>query len=392
MRGRPRLAIGIPTRNRAALAEESIRSAIQQALPPAVALDVFVSDNSTAGEEHDALRRFVSAIGDPRVRLLRAPADLPMVEHWNFLLATMLEQSEGDRFLFLTDRMFLKRNALSALFAALESTAHLELLSFGIDTLQDLAPPFRLEMQPWTGECIELEAADVLRAVSSAFLRDFLPKMLNSVARRDLLSRLVRQYGSVFSSIAPDFSFCFRALSMLDRYAYLDRSLIVQHGLDRSNGRSMSRGVETADSKDFVGRLRSEGSGLRLATPIPDLMTTGNIIMHEYVTARSTAPNPARFPDIDLPRYMKLQWEEVSKMESGPAQETAFRLLRENADLWPQRPFFFDKPTILARACVADGPRRRKPRLNGLQHWTVLTGWRGLPGRVWSRWRRRGPS
>lgn len=361
-----RIAIGIPTRNRAELAVHAVASVVGQSLPPGLALDVFVSDNSTVPDEREALKRFVAGLGDTRVRRIEPPGDLPMVEHWNFLLTEMLDRSDADRFVFLTDRMFFKHEALRALGAALERCADAELLAYGIDTLHDLEPPFRLELQSWSGECGELACASALDAVSRAYLYDFLPKMLNSAASRALLTRLCGHYGSAFGSIAPDFAFCFRALSMLDRYAFLDRSLIVQHGLARSNGRSMTRGVSTADSRDFMARVGAQYTRSGFATPIPELQTVANVIMHEYASARAAAPHPERFPEIDPASYMELQWEEVLRMEDPSARATSIELLRRHAHLWPESLNFFDKAAMLERAAVADGKRRRSAKLGGI--------------------------
>ncbi len=362
-----RIAIGIPTRNRAELVVHALTSVVGQSLPPEIALDVFVSDNSTAPHERETLQRFVAGLGDTRVRRIQPPGDLPMVEHWNFLLAEMLDRSDADRFLFLTDRMFFKHGALRALGAALERCADSELLAYGIDTLHDLEPPFRLQLQSWSGECRDLASASALDAVSRAYLYDYLPKMLNSVASRALLTRLCGHYGSVFSSIAPDFAFCFRALSMLDRYAFLDRSLIVQHGLARSNGRSMTRGVPTADSRDFMARLGAQYERTGFAALIPELQTTANVIMHEYASARAAAPQPECFPEIDPARYMALQWNEVLQMEDPSARAIAVELLRRHAHLWPESPHFFDKAALLETAAAADGKRRWHAKLRGIE-------------------------
>ena len=369
-----RIAIGIPTRNRAELAAHAIASVVGQSLPPELALDVLVSDNSTAPHELEALERFVAGLGDARVQRIRPPGDLPMVEHWNFLVAAMLERSAADGLLFLTDRMFFKRDALRALGAALERCEDAELLAYGIDTLHDLDPPYRLELHAWSGACGELAAVDALEAVSRGYLYDFLPKMLNSVASRALLTRMAARHGAVFGSIAPDFAFCFRALALLDRYAFVDRSLIVQHGLGRSNGRSMTRGVRTADSRDFQERLGADFEQSGFATAIPELQTVANVILHEYATAKAAAPHPERFPEIAPATYMALQWDEVRQMEDPAARAEAIELLRRNASLWPDSQQFFDKNAMLERAARADGKQRRHAKLGGVESREIASG------------------
>jgi hypothetical protein len=374
-----RVAIGIPTRNRAELARHAIQSIVEQRLPATLSIDTFVSDNSTVSEESAAIEQVATAIGQPPVVLIRPPDDLPMVEHWNFLLTQMLRRSDADYFLFLTDRMFFKRDALRALSQAIQRRPHSPVITYGIDTLHDLVPPYFLRLRKWSGQCVRVSTAAALNAASRGHIDDYLPRMLNSAAHRSLLQRLTRHYGSVFASVAPDFAFCFRALSLVDHYTSIDQSLIVQHGLGRSNGRSMSRGVVTPDSHDFMARLAPHHTWS--ATPIPELQTTRNVIMNEYAVARANAPDPGRFPPIDLARYMELQWSEVLEMEDPAARDSAIALLRQRGDLWPASPYYFDKAMILERAASERGARRRHPKFG-------LKERRGLLKRLLARWRK----
>ena len=60
----------IPTRNRATIAMNAIRSILNQ---PVNNLELIVSDNSTSETDREALASFFSRLSDARLRYLRPP-------------------------------------------------------------------------------------------------------------------------------------------------------------------------------------------------------------------------------------------------------------------------------------------------------------------------------
>jgi len=68
----------IPTRNRASIATNAIRSVLNQSVED---VNVLVSDNSTSEKDREALATFCSTEGNERLRYVRPPRLLPMSEH-----------------------------------------------------------------------------------------------------------------------------------------------------------------------------------------------------------------------------------------------------------------------------------------------------------------------
>ena len=75
--------------------------------------------------------------------------------------------------------------------------------------------------------------------------------MLNCIVPRRVFENISARFGNVFTSIAPDFNFCFRCLDLEDSILFYDKSPLFHYALDRSNGASASRGESTADTDDF---------------------------------------------------------------------------------------------------------------------------------------------
>src|SRR5450432_4290243 len=106
------LVVVIPTRNRATLASNAIRSVLSQSQDGAT---ILVSDNSTIEEEAHVLSQFCERLKEHRVRYIRPPAPSRMAEHWEWALTQALSTFESEYVLYLTDRMIFKANTLGPL-------------------------------------------------------------------------------------------------------------------------------------------------------------------------------------------------------------------------------------------------------------------------------------
>lgn len=106
----PKVTIAIPTRNRAHYLRLALDSALQQTLQD---IEVVISENCCTDGTADLLATVV----DPRVRILRQPADLTMVQNWN----ACVDAASGQYFLLLSDDDVLEPRALEAMVQAFET-------------------------------------------------------------------------------------------------------------------------------------------------------------------------------------------------------------------------------------------------------------------------------
>lgn len=307
-------AVVIPTRNRAELAANAIRSALAQ--DGRALAGVLVSDNSNDEAEAARLRAFCEALGDARVTYVRPPKALPMSPHWDWAAGRALELYEASHVTFLTDRMILRGGALERLASVAELYPN-KLVSYMHDRVADDGTPVRLHQNAWSGKLYEAESARLLAAVSRSLPREVLPRLLNCHVPRRLLLSLRARYGSVCGSIAPDFSFCFRALAVEESVLFLDEALIFHYALDRSNGASFTRGEMTRDSADFMKELKAGGH--YFAAPIPGIFTVHNAIIHEYCFA-SDETGGAKFPPVDEERYLLAIESELGQIVNPEAR------------------------------------------------------------------------
>ena len=131
----------------------------------------------------------------------------------------------------------------------------------------------------------------------------------------------------MFGSISPDFCFCYRSLATVDSILYLDKALLIQYALDRSQGASYARGEDTQDRVDFAGQLGT--TEMNYAAPVPAFQTIRNAIFHEYAFVKAESGSP-RFPEIDPRAYMAAMLEDFTQIENRAVRKQMLAVLRDN--------------------------------------------------------------
>jgi hypothetical protein len=300
----------IPTRNRPTIAMNAIRSVLSQ---PVSNLELIVSDNSTAETDREILAGFCSTLSDKRLRYLRPPQSLSMTSHWEWAIQQVLRLSEASHFIYLTDRMMFRRGALKEV-VDLAALYPEKIISYNIDRIVDHVRPIRIEEYPATGRLFEVETEQFTRLFSQALFHPGLPRMLNNIVPRELLTRMAARFGDVFSSIAPDFSFCCRCLDMEKTIFFYDKSPLFHYALHRSNGASVTRGEMTPDNADFSANLPVDNSIRNYATPIPALNTAINGGFNEYFLFQQQTGSP-RFFEVDMQKYLAANACEVREVK-----------------------------------------------------------------------------
>jgi len=318
--------IVIPTRNRSDLARDAIRSVLDQG---ATNLSVMVSDNSTSQDESEQLAAYCRQLKTDSVRYVRPPQPLPMPEHWEWAMKQALADSSASHISYLTDRMVFKRGELVNVISLSERFPD-QVISYNNDIILDYAEPVQLKQASWTGRVFELNTAGMILAsaqVSTWLFFYCTPRMLNTIVPREVLNRIIKRFGNLFLSLYPDLSFAYKCLETLESILYYDRSVLISYAHSRSNGASYHRGVITKDYADFLANLN--GKTLNYAAPIPELMTATNAAIHEYCFLKAESQS-AKFPDIDLERYLSSVAAEISSIEDPKFKKEMESLLEKH--------------------------------------------------------------
>jgi hypothetical protein len=299
----------IPTRNRAQLSKAAVESVLDAGVAH---VKVLVSDNSTEPSECAALRSICDQHPSDRVAYVRPESSLSMAKHWDWAMQQALKDPAVTHIFYLTDRMVFKPGALERL-CQLAQRHPEQVITCNHDRLNDNEEPITVTQPSWTDKVYEITSASTLKACSLMQFDYFLPRMLNSVVPRTIMELFRDRFGNYFSSVAPDFNFCFRYLLLFDSFLYVDRALQVHYALARSNGvTQQTSGVPNKDNDDLVkspsGKFTLEG------TLFPELTTVGNIIVYEYLQLRNNAGSQ-RFPEVDKDSYLAYLGDEVAELK-----------------------------------------------------------------------------
>jgi len=315
----------IPTRNRAELAMNAIRSVLSQ---PVADVWVLISDNSTRERDRSELANFCEGLADPRVCYLNTPQAFSMTANWEWAITQALARYDASHFIYLTDRFMFKQGRLKEVlgFAARYPD---KIISYNHDRIDDHARPIRVEQHPGTGELLEVETQRLAQLYSQGRFHPALPRMLNCLVPCSVVELVRRRFGNVFASICPDYSFCCRCLEMEDTILFYDKSPSFHYALDRSNGASVTRGEITSDSADFAANLPVPDSMRNSATPLPGVITTGNAILNEYFIIQRETKSP-RFPKVDQEKYLHYLARELEEIEDARLRSEMLQQLIAN--------------------------------------------------------------
>jgi hypothetical protein len=318
-----KLAVIVPTRNRAELAINAVNSAL--AFCCSNDIGIIISDNSTDIRASSLLDTYALNI-DPRVQIIRPAIPAGMTAHWNFAVEHALSDRSFTHFTILTDRMLFKSGSIKEIMRILKFFPT-DVMSYTYERIHDLSLPVVFRPLPRSGKLIRIESSKMLVMSANMAFPSCLPRMLNSVCTREHLLALKLRCGQIFASVAPDFNFCYHTLDMCESFIFYDDSLMINYAQGRSNGGSFSRGVMTKDSQDFIAHLG--GVSMNECSPLPEIPTVGNSIVHEYCVEKRLSSS-GKLPDVSIEAYMDFLASEVLKFENRESKDRPLRILREH--------------------------------------------------------------
>ncbi|HEX8458786.1 MAG TPA: glycosyltransferase [Pyrinomonadaceae bacterium] len=350
-----RLIVVIPTRNRAQLTMNAIRSVLAQEESAAL---VLVSDNSTDPAQLETLARFCHELDDARVRYARPPRSLNMPEHWDWAMEQAL-QSDATHFTILTDRMVFKAGQLKTV-GQIAARYPERIICYLHDRVVDLSAPYRVEHHAWTGKLYEVAATRLLTLSAESVMYDgCTPRMLNCLVPRGIFDAIKERFGTIFSSISPDWNFCYRALEVVDSILFFNKAVLVHYALYESNGQSGHTGIKNRANEDFLKTLRKP---LNSDAPFPEIMTVWNAIISEYCCTRQETRS-AKFPELNMEKYLQALAVGIARIEDPELRREMERKLSARGG----NPADASAET---RARKLLSPRRAFNKLKGAMGWT----------------------
>ncbi len=312
----PLFSIVMPTRNRAALLEYALRSAVQQTFTN---YEIVVSDNHS---EHHT-REIVQGFRSDRLRYVRTPRVLSMPDSWEFALA----QAHGEYITFLCDDDAMLAGALKETHDVIEMhgariVSWRELIYLD-EPWNDKNKHNQLIIIPFSGEIVirssQVELEKLFRLQDDIGI----PKMLNSCCHKDVISTIKKRQGRFFLPVAPDYSSCAAMLATNERYVYIDRPLMIT-GL-----------VSLSKSEESMHRFVQEFNEKELFRHVPLAAHIGrNGIAETLLRVKESMPDEFRYFELDWIEYFSQYLDELTAfrekgVDTGSTLEEFYKVLRQ---------------------------------------------------------------
>lgn len=317
------LVVVVPTRNRSDLLARALSSIMPQL--PANSF-VVVSDNSTTPAEVQNARWHVDSLDDARVLYWRAPVDMAMGAHWDWVFRQLLNEPLATHATVLTDRMIFKRGSFARLVKLIGKHPD-KILTYNHDVVIDNSLPARLGSQRWTGRCVEVRSEQLLALSAKLNYPPALPRMLNCIVPMSHLRRILEEFGTICDSVSPDFCHAYRSLALVDDIRYLDEAPLVHGSLSRSNGASYGRGATSGDHADFIEKMA--GKSISHAAPVPGFNVVANAVSSEYELVRRETGSP-RFRPLHMEAYFAKIRTEIGGITDPAAAHEMYELLQKH--------------------------------------------------------------
>lgn len=274
---------------------------------------LLVSDNSTIENQKSALGDFCEQLSNSQLHYIQPPKPLSMSQHWEWAMQQALQLPDADHFIYLTDRSMFKAGELSTI-AKLVRQYPDEVISYDWVTIFDHLNPIVIREQPHSGQIVEISADRILALSAQSVFTRGLPRMMTCCVPRKVIDAMKQRFGSIFTSISPDYNFCYRCLYIVNSVLFYDNAAFVSYAMGRSNG-ICGIGVSTEATEDFAKQLALEGMQLCSATPEPAFKTGTNHILHEYCVVKAETSSP-KFPEISRRKYLAKIARDILSLEN----------------------------------------------------------------------------
>ena len=215
-----KFSVVIPTRNRAALLEHALTSALAQSFD---SYEVVVSNNDCS----DGTDAVVEAHKDSRLKYVRTDRAISMVDHWNFALG----HTSGQWVLVLCDDDALMPDCLACLDRLTAEHPTIDVFRYAEATYYYddgvAATGNYLKYRRPRPDTVEVVRSD--RRLKTAFrtMGTDLPKLLNCAVRMDLLERIRERHGRICLNWDPDYSAGVLLLANTQHYVTVHNPLLL---------------------------------------------------------------------------------------------------------------------------------------------------------------------
>ena len=308
MTATPFFSIVIPTRNRADLLRQAIRTALNQTFDD---YEVVISNNSSTDHTDDVMAEAAGA--SSRIRHYRTSSTLSMADHWEHVL----QYPRGEYVTYLSDDDALAPNALAVAARAIRETG----AKFVVPSYVQYVWPSWFDAHRrnsvmlfrFTHEFRTMNSADTLRELYTCRDDVWAPRMLNSFGHRQTLMDIRAEAGRLFW-MCPDFSVAGCILAKVPTWLYVDSPLRLYGLVPQSIGASMAYDGGRTHFRNF--RKEMGGGDLFQRAPT-DAALTPNMICETLLILKERLPEATAGVSMNWPGYFAEDYRYLDMLEAN---------------------------------------------------------------------------
>lgn len=283
----PSFSIVIPTRNRSQFLMGLLPTILQQSFRD---FEVVVSDNASSDDTVEV----VSKLSETRLRYVRSPDFLPIVESWNFAI----QEAKGEYVLLIGDDDSLSTSLLDRVNQVLSANS-VELLIVNHSNYyfpdRTKSTGNRVHIPRYSGQLLSIEPRAAVEALFG-FTWDtkLKPCQPATIIARSVVHRILSRAGRFFAPPFPEWSAMPLVLSYVQSMLYLDIPLVIVGHSNRSLSAEQFHAMAHEDALNWTfDRLPLQAA------------TRTNFRAASFMTAKESIPENFAGLTIGLNGYLK---------------------------------------------------------------------------------------
>lgn len=298
----PLFSILIPTRNRSDLLKCAIQSVLQQNCDD---YEIILSDNDSSDDTYKAVLGFNSQ----KIRYINTGEYLSSSASWNFAYT----QAAGDYVLILGDDDYLAPDALRWVRNVIKEKSA-PMISWGLityydNTYNDVTCRNTIHTRRFTGNIIELDAREVLRAYFGLYSPSaaYPPHPSAVCISRHIAEQISSKHGAFYAPPYADITAISRSLAYSNSLILIDKPLVIVGRTSRSSVAKFSQNIKS---------IWQEHPG-ELSMSIFKGKYTYNLHTESLLVVKHSDPERFKDYDINLERYCCLYYQDMTNASRG---------------------------------------------------------------------------
>lgn len=298
----PFFSILIPTKNRANLVGNAIKSVLNQTFRD---YELIICDNG----DTEATRYVVDKYNDDRIRYIRTSGTLSMPDNWEYALSS----AKGKYITVLPDRSVYRPDSLEIIHSEIQKTK-ISLVAWGAN----IYGSDEKGLEYVRAKHSKVRQIYNTKAVMNQFLNTeankyigLFPRMLNSCCHIDLVNKIIKSTGRLFWPMSPDITSGLLQLAFVDEILFIEDGLFVSCYPGVGNGSAFTKQLPL--HKRFLNDIGGKAIGISDKLPVKTRLIHV-FIMNDFLFLKDKLPDKFKEFEIDREAFYIFCLKDIARV------------------------------------------------------------------------------